>query len=151
MPIWFLTTKSQNHTEIFACRWCATYHWKAQSKVYIRSYGPPKCRKSQFWKLRDFQFGSPETNDIWMQPPWVITNNTIKGKVVATPKSGPWWVVWVCVCSWFFFAPKVLQLCTNQLVVWFCKSMWIVDPFFILHSPHLGAPTCPSYPWSVVS
>jgi len=78
--------------------------------------------------------------------PWLIIHNTIKWKVVASPESGPWWVVWVCVCSWFFRAPKVLKLCTNQLVVWFCKSVWIVDPLVTLSSPHLGVLTCFSYP-----
>jgi hypothetical protein len=42
-----------------------------------------------------------------------------KGKVVACFKFGPWWILWVRVYSWLIHAPKVLQLCTNQLVVWF--------------------------------
>jgi hypothetical protein len=32
-----------------------------------------------------------------------------------------WWVLWVCVCPWFIYAPKMLQLCINQLVVWFVQ------------------------------
>jgi len=32
----------------------------------------------------------------------------IRRKVVASPKSGPWWVLWVCVCMWWVCAPKVL-------------------------------------------
>ncbi len=45
----------------------------------------------------------------------------IRGKVVASPKFGLWWVLWVWVCPWLVLAPKVFKLCTNQLVVWFVQ------------------------------
>jgi len=64
-----------------------------QSEVWTRSYGLPKWQKSQFqnfWKFRDFQLGSREKNDIWVQPLWLVIDNTIKGMVVASPKSKPW-------------------------------------------------------------
>jgi len=35
------------------------------------------------------------------------------------PKSGSRWVLWIWVCRWLVLAPKMLQLCSNQLVVWF--------------------------------
>jgi hypothetical protein len=44
---------------------------------------------------------------------WRGTKYTVKGKVVASPKSKPWWVLWIQVCPWFVLAPKVLQLFTN--------------------------------------
>jgi hypothetical protein len=28
---------------------------------------------------------------------WLSIENIIRGKVVASPKSGPWWVLWVRV------------------------------------------------------
>ncbi len=89
-----------------------------QSEVCTRSYGPPKSWEFQF---RKFQLGVLGQNDIWVQAPWLGTNNTIRGKVVASPKSRPWWVLWVHVCSWLICAPKVLQLCIKQLVVWFVE------------------------------
>jgi hypothetical protein len=55
-----------------------------------------------------------------------------KGKVVASPNSKSWWVLWVCVCSWLVYAPKVFQLCTNQLVVWFVQVR--VSNWFARHS-----------------
>jgi hypothetical protein len=82
------------------------------------------------WKL-----GVPRQNDIWVQASWLGTNNTMKGKVVASPKSGLWWVLWVCVCLWFIYAPKMLDL---------HRSMWIIISFVTYPSPHLKAPTCPS-------
>jgi hypothetical protein len=49
---------------------------------------------------------------------WLGTENTIKGKVMASPKSGPWWVLWVDVCPWFIHAPKVANyaLCCNPIL-----------------------------------
>jgi hypothetical protein len=34
----------------------------------------------------------------------------------------------VCLsCPWLVLAPKVLQLCTNHLVLVLCRSMWIIE------------------------
>jgi len=57
-----------------------------------------------------------EQNVIWMWASWVATKYTIKGKVVASPMSRLWWVLWVRVCPWLILTPKVLQLC-----------MWAMD------------------------
>jgi hypothetical protein len=54
-------------------------------------------------------------NDIWVLAPWSGTENTIRGKVVDSPKFGLWWVMGVRVCSWFVRAPKLLQLCINHV------------------------------------
>jgi hypothetical protein len=95
-------------------------------------------------------FGTPNLgvsrqNDILVQALWLGTKNTIRGKVMAFPKFGSWWVLWVCVCMWFVHAPKVLKLCTN-LLFGSCKFVWIIDPLAICPSPHLGATTCLSTP-----
>ncbi len=109
----------------------ATYHWKDLDEGYkfsldlisirglLESYGPPKLQKSQFRGFRDSNLGILGQNDIWVLVPWLGTENTIRGKVMASPKFGPWWVLWVCVYSWLVCAPKMFQLCTNQLVIWF--------------------------------
>jgi len=65
----------------------------SQSKVYTRSYGPPKLRKlleSQLWQFRDSHLGVSKQNAIWMWASWRGTKDTIRGKVVASSKSGPW-------------------------------------------------------------
>jgi hypothetical protein len=72
-----------------------------------RSYGPPKLQGCC---------------------PLPGTENTIRVPVVASPKFGLWWVLWVRVCMWLMHAPKVLQLCTNELVVLFVQvrvSNWL--------------------------
>jgi hypothetical protein len=99
---------------------CFTPH--PQSEVCTQSYGPPKSRESQFWEFQDSHLGVLGQNDIWTFISWLGTKYTIRGKAVASPKSGPWWVLWVHVYPWLVCAPKVLQFCTNQLVVWFVQA-----------------------------
>jgi hypothetical protein len=61
----------------------------------------PQSPRSPNWR----DFGTParesresrERKAIWMQAPWRGTKYTIRGKVVASPKSGPWWVLCVRV------------------------------------------------------
>jgi hypothetical protein len=90
-------------------------NWRSTQEVMaLQNVKSPNFGNFGTPKLRD-----PWQNNIWMQPLWLITKNTIRGKVVASPKFGPWWVLWIRVCLWLVCAPKVLQLCINQLVVWF--------------------------------
>jgi hypothetical protein len=67
-------------------------------------------------------------------------------KVVASPKSGPWWVLWVRGCPWLVLAPKVLQLCTNHLMLVLCKFMWAIEAcqFFLVPSRNSSTPLYPS-------
>jgi hypothetical protein len=58
----------------------------------LQSLGSPVVR----------DFGTPtresrERKAIWMWAPWRGPEYTIRGKVVASPKSGPWWILCVCV------------------------------------------------------
>jgi hypothetical protein len=66
-----------------------------------------------------------------------------KGKVVASLKFGPWWVLWIHVCVWFVLTPKTSNLRTKQLVVLFvqvrvsdwCLSFVLVPILKLQHSP----------------
>jgi hypothetical protein len=58
----------------------------------------PQSPGSPNWR----DFGTPtresrEKKAIWMLAPWRGTEYTIRGKVVASPKFGPWWVLCVRV------------------------------------------------------
>jgi hypothetical protein len=92
--------KVENHPDLLACRWCATYVWKAldkvynfasnscRSEVYTQSYGTPKSWESQLWQFRDSYLGVPGQNAIWMWALWKGMEYTIRGKVVASPSPG---------------------------------------------------------------
>jgi hypothetical protein len=91
--------------------------------------GPQSCGSSNLWK-----FGTPtwESWDIMTFGCWHVwlgIENTIRGKVVISPKSRPWWVLRVCVCLWLIRAPKVIQLCTTTLLFGLYRYVWIIDLF----------------------
>jgi hypothetical protein len=62
----------------------------SRSKFGARSYERPKSRESKLGQFRDSILGVSGKRAIWMQVRWKATYNTIWGKVVASPESGPW-------------------------------------------------------------
>jgi hypothetical protein len=116
--------------ERICLKWaCITHSDTSNTKLW-----PPKSWKSQFWEFRDSQMGVLGQNDIWVLILWPSTEYTIRGKVVASPKSGPWSILWVRVCPWLVRAPKALKLHTNQLVVWFVQvrvNNWCLSLFLV--------------------
>jgi len=119
LTIWLSTTKSQESPWLLCCRWRAKYCWKALNDGYnfALNFTSIKGLHTKLWAPKvTWVLGQ---NDIWVHVLCSSTEYTIRGKVVAFPKFGMWWVLWVRVCPWLIRAPKVFQLCTNQLVVWF--------------------------------
>jgi hypothetical protein len=127
--IWLLITKIKNYLHFLACKWRATYRGmfstrattllqtSPQLEVCRQNYEIPKSREFLFKEFRDSHLGTLRQNDVWVLTLWLRTENTIRGKVVDSPKFGPWWVLWVRVYSSLVHAWKVLELCTKQLVV----------------------------------
>jgi hypothetical protein len=76
--------------------------------------GIQSFKNPNFENFETSNLGVLRQNDIWVQPLCPSTENTIRGKVVASLKFELWWVLWIRVCPWFVHAPKVIQLCTNQ-------------------------------------
>jgi len=72
-----------------------TYHWKAFDEGYNFALDLVSIRGLHA-KLRATKVVGVLTlrisgqNDIWVLVPWPDTNYTIRGKVVASLKSGPW-------------------------------------------------------------
>jgi len=112
----------------------------------LQSYRTPKLWESQFWEFRNSHLKVPIQNDIWVLALSPGIENTIRGKVVASPKSGPWWVLWIHVCPWFIYAPKCPNYALTNVLFGLCKSMWVIDLLVNLPNPHPGAPTRPSTP-----
>jgi hypothetical protein len=122
LPIWLPTTKSRQSTRPPVCagrlrhivgklsrRATSLPQTSSQSKVWARSYECPKSRESKPTQFRETHLGVPGQKAIWMWPPWSGAKYTIWGKVVASPKSGPWWIKWIQSCPWLVLAPRVLQ------------------------------------------
>jgi hypothetical protein len=83
-------------------------------------------------------------NDMWVLVPWLGTKYTIRGKVVASLKSRPWWVLWIFVYPWFVRAPKWSNYTLTNLLFGLCKFVWVIELLINLFSPHPGAPAHPS-------
>jgi len=93
-----------------------------QSEVGARKYECPKSREFNPGQFRDSSLGVPEKSAILMWLPQSNAENTIWGKVVASPESGPWWVKWVQSRPWFVPTPNGCRMSSNQLGVSFgCK------------------------------
>ncbi len=52
--------------------------------------GFQSCTNPNFENFETSNLEVLRENDIWVQAPWPGTNNIVKGKVVASPKSGSW-------------------------------------------------------------
>jgi len=116
--------KVGNHSNFFMCRWLATrarilLETSSQLEFCTQSYGLPKSWESQLWEFQNL--GVLGQNEIWVLVPWLGTKYIIKGKVVASPKSGPWWILWICVCSWFVRAPKCSNYALTNLWFGLCR------------------------------
>ncbi len=110
----FRPLKVTNHLDLLACRWpCHLLlenfrQWLqlffgphlnerfVQKVMGLQSCGSPNFMTPNMW--------IPGQNDIWVLALWPNIENTIRGKVVASPKSRSWWILWVCVCSWLVHA-----------------------------------------------
>jgi hypothetical protein len=72
--------------------------------------GPQSCRSPNF--------------GMWTS--WKGTEYTIKGKVVASPKSESWWVLWVQVCPWLILAPKCSNYALTNLLFGLYRFVWVI-------------------------
>jgi hypothetical protein len=130
------TTKSQESTSSWRLqKECdmALESSQGELQLWLR---PHSNRRSEPGNISSQSPGSPtwdsfetppwesrEKNAIWM---WLLRNsaeNTIWGKVVASPKFGSWWVKWVQGRPWLIPTPKGCKMSSNQLVVGF----WMQD------------------------
>jgi hypothetical protein len=94
--------KVENCHDLHVWRWYATYHWKAFNKGYnfvlnLTSIGGfhKKLSASKVARVpisiisRLLNWESQKTWHLG-EAPWLITENTTRGKVMVFPKSGPW-------------------------------------------------------------
>ncbi len=107
-----------------------------QSKVCIKNYGLPKWQEFQFREFRNSRLGSPEINDIWVQPPWLITENTRRGRWWLPPSSSHG----ESYESMYAYGLFVQQKCSNyaliNLLFGLCMFIWIIGSLVIHRNPH---------------
>jgi len=140
LAIWLPTTKSQESPRFPCVQVACHIPWKTLNKSYNFALDLTSIRglHTELWApkvagiltlgISGLPLGSLKTKWHLGAIPWPGIEYTIKGKVVASPKSELWWVLWICVCPWLVRAPKVFQLHTNQLIIWFvqvCVSKWL--------------------------
>ncbi len=130
------------HPDFLACKWHATYCWKAldkgynvssdvisirglNTKLWTPKVGTHNFGGSQLWEFWDSHLGILGQNDIWVLVLWPRTKHTIRGKVMASPKSESWWIFWVHGCPWFMCAPKCSNYALTNLLFGLCRSIWI--------------------------
>jgi hypothetical protein len=122
LAVWFLTTKSQESTR-FPCVQVACNMMLKSSRQGLQLCFRPHLNWMFECKVMGPQSrGNPKTKchlDVGLMERHKVY---YKGKVVASPKSRPWWILWVQACPWLVLTPKMFQLCTNQLVIWFCAN-----------------------------
>ncbi len=130
--VWHIVGKLLTRAITLLCNW-----------RFARKVMGPQSRGSPSCGISGLPLGK---KTIWMCPPWRGAKYTIRGKVVASPKSELWWLLWVRVCSWLILAPKVFQLCTNHLVLVLCRSLWVIEAcqFFLVPSRSSITPLYPS-------
>jgi hypothetical protein len=125
----------KNHPGFFLGRWCVTYHWKDLDDNYNFSlhFISIEDLPTKLWApkvVRVLVVGILKLPLRSSRTKWHLgASHVAKHKVYykregdGFPQFRPWWILWVRVCSWLILTPKVLQLCTNQLVVWFCIGL----------------------------
>jgi len=91
----------------------------SQSEVWAGSYELPKSWESKLGQFQDSSLGVPGIKVIWMWVQRSNAENTIWGKVVASPESGLWWMKSIHVARGLSQHQECFRRWTNQLVVGF--------------------------------
>jgi hypothetical protein len=122
LAIWLPTTKSQEST----WPWCVQIEcdtplessW-GELQVCLRLCPNQRLESGV---MSSQSPGSPN-QDIWMRVSRSNAKNTMWGKVVACPESGPWWVQWVKVARGLSQHQKWSKwVLTNLLVGFGCRT-----------------------------
>jgi hypothetical protein len=104
LTIWLLTTKIQERTQFPYVQETCDIPLKSSQQELQLCFKPHcnwrsacevmrKLQESQVWEFLDL--GVPRQKAICMWPPWRVVEYNIRGKVLASPKSRSWCVLWV--------------------------------------------------------
>jgi hypothetical protein len=79
--------------------------------------------------MRDFGTPTRESQEsqdkmaIWVPPPWIVTEYTIRGKVVASLKVRAVVSLVCSCCPWLIPTPKGFQMNSNHFVWFSCRPV----------------------------
>jgi len=147
-----------NRPNLLTCRWLATYYWKFLNEGYnfaldlILIQGlhvklwAPKIVGIPTLVISRLPLGSLGTKchlDVGLMK---------RRKVYYKGEGGGFPQVRIVVnlvslnCPWLVLTPKVLQLCTNHLVLVLCRLVWVSEAcqFFLVPSQSSSTPLRPS-------
>jgi hypothetical protein len=135
LAIWLPTTKSWESTRFPYVQVVCDLLLKSSRRGLQLCYRPHPNQRSTHKVIAPQSHGSPNFGNfktpiwqsrdkkaIWMWALWRGVEYTIRGKVMASPKFGPWWVLWVWVRPWLVLGSKMFSQSTNQFIAWFCAS-----------------------------
>ncbi len=111
-PIYLSTDGVQHTVGKLSTRATTLLQIAFRSEVYSQSYGAPKLQESQLGRFQ----GVPGRKTIWMWALWRGAKYTIRGRVVASPKFGPWRVLCVCVAR----GSSQHEKCSNYALTTLC-------------------------------
>jgi hypothetical protein len=142
LAVWLPTTKSQESTW-FPCVQVACNIPLESSQQGLQLCFSPRFNQRSEHKVmgpqshENLNFGNFETPtwEPWDKKSHLDVGFVEKHREYYKGEGGGFPQVWAMVslvrpsCPWFIVAPKVLQLCTNHLVLVLCRFVWVVDAF----------------------
>ncbi len=145
---YFRPLKVGNSRDFPVCTWSATYHWKDLDKgcnfafdfISIgsvkRKLRAPKIAGVPSLGILGFLLGSPRTKCHLDVAIVEMHKVYYKGEGGGFPQVRVMVSLVSLSCPWFVLASKVLQLCTNHLVLILCRSVWVIKAcqFFLVPS-----------------
>jgi hypothetical protein len=156
LPIWLPTTKSRESTQIPYVQIMCNIPLKSSRWGLQFCFGP-HCNRRSTHEVMGFQsHGSPNGGNFGT-PTWESHDKKdvafverckvyYKGEGGGSPQVRPMVSLVSLSYMWLILAPKVLQVCTNHLVLVLWRSMWVIEAcqFFLVPSQSSSTPLYPS-------
>jgi len=153
--------KVKNRPDLLACRWRATYRWKALDKRYNftsdlifiggmhTKLWRPKVARVLTLAISGLPLGSPETKIHLDVGPMERHKIYYKGEGGGFPQVRAMVSLVNPSCPWFVLTPKVFQLCIDHFVLVLCRPVWISEACQIFLVPSWSS-NMPLYPSKVL-
>ncbi len=158
LAMWLWPLKVKNWPDLLACKYCATYRWKALDEGYNfaldriaikdlhEKLWAPKVVGVPIVGISGLPLGSLETKS------HLDVASVERCKIYYKGEGGGFPQVQAVVslvssnCLWLILAPKVLQLCTNHFVLVLCRFVWVIEVcrFFLVPFRSSSTPLYPS-------